>query len=115
MNVFAVHAAKLAEARPELAAAVEPLLKAREAVGRQIADLDRKVMRLARNDAQVRRFMTAPGVGAITDGQKFAETGARLVSSGWLSNTRGGGSTSADRNWPRCSAISIIEEAPENS
>jgi transposase len=38
----------LAEARPELAAAVEPLLKAREAVGRQIADLDRKVMRLAR-------------------------------------------------------------------
>ena len=66
MNVFAVRAAKLAEARPELAAAVEPLLKAREAVGRQVADLDRKVMRLARNDAQVRRFMTAPGVGPIT-------------------------------------------------
>jgi hypothetical protein len=38
-----VRAAELAEARPELAAAVEPLLKAREAVGRQIADLDRKV------------------------------------------------------------------------
>ena len=66
MNVFAVRAAELAEARPELAAAVEPLLKAREAVGRQIADLDRKVMRMARNDAQVRRFMTAPGVGPIT-------------------------------------------------
>jgi hypothetical protein len=61
-----MRAAELAEARPELAAAVEPLLKAREAVGRQIADLDRKVMRLARNDAQVRRFMTAPGVGPIT-------------------------------------------------
>jgi transposase len=53
MNVFAARTAELAEARPELAAAVEPLLKAREAVGRQIADLDRKVMRLARNDAQV--------------------------------------------------------------
>ena len=66
MNVFAVHAAELAEARPELAAAVEPLLKAREAVERQIADLDRKVMRLARNNAQVRRFMTAPGIGPIT-------------------------------------------------
>ena len=66
MNVFAVRAAELAEARPQLAAAVEPLLKAREAVGRQIADLDRKVMRLARNDARVRRFMTAPGVGPIT-------------------------------------------------
>ena len=66
MNVFAVRAAELAEARPELTAAIEPLLKAREAIGRQIADLDRKVMRLARNDAQVRRFMTAPGVGPIT-------------------------------------------------
>src|SRR6476620_12372851 len=65
-NVFAERAAALTDARPELAAAVEPLLKAREAVRRQIADLDRKVMRLARNVAQVRRFMTAPGVGPIT-------------------------------------------------
>src|SRR5215510_6019451 len=66
MNVFAVRAVELAGARPELPAAVEPLLRAREAVGRQIADLDGKVMRLARNDAQARRFMTAPGVGPIT-------------------------------------------------
>src|SRR5215471_12759163 len=64
-NVFAVRAAELANAQPELTAAVEPLLKAREAVGRQIADLDRKVMRLARNVAQVRKFMTAPGIGPI--------------------------------------------------
>jgi transposase len=28
--------------------------------------LDRKVLRLARNNAQVRRFMTAPGVGPVT-------------------------------------------------
>ena len=65
MNVFA---ARAAESWPrlgqKLAAAVEPLLKAREAVERQIADLDRKVLRLARNDAQVRRFMTAPGASA---------------------------------------------------
>ncbi len=66
MNVFAVRAAELADARPAVAAAVEPLLKAREAVGRQIADLDRKVLRLARNNAQVRRFITVPGVGPIT-------------------------------------------------
>jgi transposase len=59
MNVFAVRAAELAEARPAVAAAVEPLLKAREAVGR-------KVLRLARNNAQVRRFITVPGVGPIT-------------------------------------------------
>jgi transposase len=61
-----VRAAELADTRPELAAAVEPLLKAREAIERQIADLDRKVMRLARNVAQVRQFMTTPGVGPIT-------------------------------------------------
>ena len=36
MNVFAVRAAEQADARPAVAAAVEPLLKAREAVGRQI-------------------------------------------------------------------------------
>ena len=66
MNMFVVRAAELIEDRPELAAAVEPLLKAREAVEKQIADLDRKVMRLARNDVQVRRFMTAPGIGPIT-------------------------------------------------
>src|SRR4029450_8712333 len=66
MNAFALRAAELIENRPVLAAAGEPLLKAREAIGQQIADLDRKVRGLARNDAQVRRFMTAPGVGAIT-------------------------------------------------
>ena len=66
MTLFAARAAQLTEDRPELAAAVVPLLKAREAVGQQIADLDRQVMRRARDDAQVRRFMTAPGVGPIT-------------------------------------------------
>jgi transposase len=63
MNVFAVRAAELTVHRPELAAAIAPLLNARAAIEQQIADLDRKVMRLARNNAQARRFMTAPGVG----------------------------------------------------
>ena len=53
MNTFAARAAELAEDRPELTAAVDPLLKAREAVEQQILDLDRKVLRLARNNAQV--------------------------------------------------------------
>jgi transposase len=66
MNVFAVRAAELIQDRPELTAAVVPLLKTREVIERQIADLDRKVLRLARNDTQVRRFMTVPGVGPIT-------------------------------------------------
>ena len=66
MNTFAARAAELAGDRPELAAAVDPLLKAREAVEQQIFDLHRKVLRLARNNTQVRRFMTAPGVGPVT-------------------------------------------------
>src|ERR1700741_980669 len=65
-NVFAERAAELTEDRPELAGAITPLLKARMAIEQQIADLDRKVMKSARNNAQVRQFMTAPGIGPIT-------------------------------------------------
>ena len=66
MNVFAARAAELIQDRPKLTAAVVPLLKTREVIERQIADLDRKVLQLARNNTQVRRFMTVPGVGPIT-------------------------------------------------
>src|SRR4249919_3388425 len=65
-NVFAVRAEELIEDRPDLVAAVRPLLEARNAVEQQVSELDRKVMKLARHDAQVRRFMTVPGVGPIT-------------------------------------------------
>jgi len=65
-NVFAVRAEELIENRPELIAAVGPLLAARKAIERQVGDLDRKVHKLARHDLQVRRFMTVPGVGPIT-------------------------------------------------
>ena len=65
-NVFAVRAAELIENRPELIAAVRPLLEARKGIEQQVDDLDRKVHKLARHDVQVRRFMTVPGVGPIT-------------------------------------------------
>ena len=65
-NVFAVRAEELIEGRPELIAAIRPLLEARNAVEQQVSEFDRKVMKLARHDAQVRRFMTVPGVGPIT-------------------------------------------------
>ena len=65
-NVFAVRAEGLIENRPELVAAVRPLLEARKAIEQQVDDLDRKVHKLARRDVQVRRFMTVPGVGPIT-------------------------------------------------
>jgi len=65
-NVFSARARKLIEDRPDLIAMVGPLIRAREAIEQQIDDLDRKVLKLARHDAQVRRFMTVPGVGPIT-------------------------------------------------
>src|ERR1019366_1221333 len=65
-NVFAVRAEELIEGRPELVAAIRPLPEARNAVEQQVSELDRKVMKLARHDVQVRRFMTVPGVGPIT-------------------------------------------------
>ena len=42
-NTFTLRAKDLLDGRPELIAAVEPLLRAREAVGRQIVELDVKV------------------------------------------------------------------------
>ena len=65
-NVFAVRAEELIEGRPELVAAVRPLLDARQAIEQQVDDLDRKVQKLARHNAQVRRFMSVPGVGPVT-------------------------------------------------
>lgn len=65
-NVFAVRAEVLIADRPQLSAAVEPLIKARGAIEQEIGDLDRKIMKLARHDPQVRAFMTVPGIGPIT-------------------------------------------------
>ena len=65
-KAFTARAKELIEGHPDLGSAVEPLLVARDTVSRQIADLDRKVMALARDDEQVRCFMTAPGIGPIT-------------------------------------------------
>src|SRR5213592_4805364 len=47
-NVFAARAEELIEGRPDLVAAVRPLLEARNAVEQQVSELDRKVMKLAR-------------------------------------------------------------------
>ena len=66
LNTFHNRTTELIADKPELAAVIEPLLKARQAIEQQIGELDRKVMRLARGDDQVRRFMTTPGIGAIT-------------------------------------------------
>ena len=65
-NVFAMRTEELIEDRPELVAVIRPLLAARKAIEEQLGDLDRKVLKLARHDRQVRSFMTVPGVGPVT-------------------------------------------------
>jgi len=65
-KAFTVRVEELLKGRRDLADAVGPLLAARDSVSRQIADLDRKVMALARDDEQVRGFMTVPSIGPIT-------------------------------------------------
>jgi transposase len=65
-NVFTRRVFELAKQCRELGMAVMPLLTAREAIDKQLSELDRKVSRLARSDRQTRSFMTAPGVGPIT-------------------------------------------------
>src|SRR3954468_23565592 len=65
-NFFAARDEEVIECRPDLVAAVRPLREARNPVEQQVSELDRKVMKLARRDAQVQRFMTVPGVGPIT-------------------------------------------------
>ena len=65
-NGFAARAAELIDDHPELVAVIGPLLKAREAIEKQVDDLDRKVLKLTLHDAQIRRFMTVPGIGPIT-------------------------------------------------
>lgn len=65
-NVFSRRVEELIAERRHLEQAVRPLLVVRERVSREIADLDRRLLALARDDAQSRRFMTVPGVGPMT-------------------------------------------------
>lgn len=63
---LALRAEALIANRAEPSVAVEPLIKARRVIEEEIGNLDRKVMKLARHDRQMRGLMTAPWVGPIT-------------------------------------------------
>ncbi len=65
-TVFRHRAEELVDGHGLLRDAVRPLLAIRETVADKIADLHRKVLDLARNDADSRRSMTVPGIGPIT-------------------------------------------------
>src|SRR5210317_615486 len=59
-----VHLLLLGE--PALAEFVQPLMDVRESIGKQLAMLERRVGRLARNNPQTGAFMTVPGIGPVT-------------------------------------------------
>ncbi len=65
-NVFRRRVEELLGGHGPLWEAVRPLLEVREKVRREIADLTRKLLGLARGDADTRRSMTVPSIGAIT-------------------------------------------------
>jgi transposase len=55
-NVFAVRTEELIEGRPELMATIRPLLEARNAVGQQVSELDRKVIQRLSLEAKRKTF-----------------------------------------------------------
>jgi transposase len=59
-------ARELVAGDPTLEPLAESLLAVWDATGRQIAELDRRALALARHSAACQRLMTVPGVGAIT-------------------------------------------------
>ena len=65
-NVFSRRVEELVVDQSLLQQAVRPLLTVRESVRREIADLHRKLLALAREDKDSRRSMTVPGIGPIT-------------------------------------------------
>ena len=65
-RVFHQRVEELVGERLPLREAVRPLLAVREIVSREIAGLSRKLLGLARNDGDIRRSMTVPGIGPIT-------------------------------------------------
>ncbi len=65
-HVFSHRVEELVADQSLLKEAVRPLLAVRESVRREIADLHRKLLDLAREDEDIRRSMTVPGIGPIT-------------------------------------------------
>ena len=62
---FAGRVRELAAGQAMLEAVVEPMLRAREALRTEAAELHRRMLAIVREHAVCRRLMTVPGVGAV--------------------------------------------------
>ena len=65
-NVFRSRVQDLLSKNDRLSDAVLPLLRVRETVISEIADLSKRVLAVARDNGDIRRSMTVPGIGPIT-------------------------------------------------
>lgn len=65
-GVFSTRTKQLLATHADVAAIALPLLEAREAVHRQLTQLERRVHQLAKGHKQTSAFMTVPGVGPMT-------------------------------------------------
>ena len=65
-GVFSARTKALLVAQTDLAAIALPLLEAREAIHQQLALLERRVRKLAKEHVQTRAFMSVPGIGPMT-------------------------------------------------
>ena len=71
-KVFEANVRRLLEDEAAVAAIVVPLLDSWRAVRTQAADLDRQLLAVVRENADCRRLMTIPGVGALVAGSFVA-------------------------------------------
>ncbi len=65
-GIFTQRVNELLADEPDIATVVQPLMKAREDIAKQLFNLDKQAKMIARQDQQVRAFMTVPGIGHIT-------------------------------------------------
>jgi transposase len=65
-NVFRNRVEQLLSKNDRLSAAILPLLQVRETVCSEAADLSKKLLAVARDNVDIRRSMTVPGIGPIT-------------------------------------------------
>lgn len=64
-RTFEARVCELVTGHPTLTVIAQALLTARRALAGELQGLERRVRRLARDDARTRRLMTTPGVGSI--------------------------------------------------
>jgi len=106
-RAFVLRVRELLDGRPMLAAIIDPLLAAWQAVREQIAVLDRRLIRLAKGDPTCRLLMTCPRVSVLV-ATSFAANARRLMLAQW-----GTGGSAAPESLRQALASALRENVPQ--